>query len=68
MHKHLRPRSPQSFLLSLLGDLESWRYGVALVGVPSSSFESGRITLVGRRIIIVFSRVEVEKCRSVANR
>ena len=33
VHKHPRPRSPQSFLLSLLGDLESWRFGGVLVGV-----------------------------------
>ena len=30
-------------------------------------WESGRITLVGRRIVIVFSRGEVEKWRTAAN-
>ena len=30
-------------------------------------WESGRITLVGRRIVIVFSRGEVERWRTAAN-
>ncbi len=40
VHKHPRPRSPQSFLLllSLLGDLETWRSG----GVPILLRNKGR--------------------------